>query len=199
MKEIFINNSMNLIHKYYPNYSDVKLAELKYGLLGLYLMITKSIIIFGIAIYLGIFKDLLIFTIIYNILRASSFGIHASESWICLIFSAVIFILLTYMSLNVSIPINIKIILGIIGIMFMYKNSPADTARKPIISPKRRTIYKTISTLLAIIFVICSIVIDNEFLSNAFILSLMLQNIMVAPTTYKIFGEPYDNYKSYQS
>ena len=49
MKEVFINNSMNLIHKYYPNYSEEKLAELKYGLLGLYLMITKSIIIFGIA------------------------------------------------------------------------------------------------------------------------------------------------------
>ena len=67
MKEVFINNSMNLIQKYYPNYSETKLAELKYGLLGLYLMITKSIVIFGIALYLGIFKELLIFTIIYNI------------------------------------------------------------------------------------------------------------------------------------
>lgn len=198
MKEVFINNSMNLIHKYYPNYSEEKLAELKYGLLGLYLMITKSIIIFGIALYLGIFKELLIFTVIYNILRAPSFGMHASKSWICLVSSASIFILSTYLSAKISIPINIKIIFGIIGILLMYKNSPADTAKKPIVSPKRRRIYKTVSTLIAIIFVIASIVIDNNFLSNSFILSLMLQNIMVAPTTYKIFGETYDNYKSYQ-
>ena len=198
MKEVFINNSMNLIHKYYPNYSEEKLAELKYGLLGLYLMITKSIVIFGIAIYLGIFKELLIFTVIYNILRAPSFGMHASKSWICLVSSATIFILSTYLSAKISIPINIKIIFGIIGILLMYKNSPADTAKKPIVSPKRRKIYKTISTLIAIIFVIASIVIDNNFLSNSFILSLMLQNIMVAPTTYKIFGATYDNYKSYQ-
>lgn len=198
MKEVFINNSMNLIQKYYPNYSETKLAELKYGLLGLYLMITKSIIIFGIALYLGIFKELLIFTIIYNILRAPSFGIHASKSWICLVSSASIFIFFTYLSATISIPINIKTIVGIIGIILMYKNSPADTAKKPIVSPKRRKIYKIISTFIAIIFTVLSIVIDNNFLTNSFIFSLILQNIMIAPTTYKLFGEPYDNYKSYQ-
>ena len=198
MKEVFINNSINIIHKYYPDYSEERLAELKYGLLGLYLMITKSIIIFGISLYLGIFKELLIFTVIYNILRAPSFGIHASKSWICLVSSATIFILSTYLSVNIVIPINIKIIFGIIGIILIYKNSPADTAKKPIVSPKRRRIYKLISTVIAIIFAIASIVVDNNFLSNSFILSLILQNIMVAPTTYKIFGEPYDNYKSYQ-
>ena len=198
MKEVFINNSMNLIQKYYPNYSETKLAELKYGLLGLYLMITKSIIIFGIALYLGIFKELLIFTIIYNILRAPSFGIHASKSWICLVSSASIFIFFTYLSATISIPINIKTIVGIIGIILMYKNSPADTAKKPIVGPKRRKIYKIISTFIAIIFTVLSIVIDNNFLTNSFIFSLILQNIMIAPTTYKLFGEPYDNYKSYQ-
>lgn len=198
MKEVFINNSMNLIHKYYPDYSEERLAELKYGLLGLYLMITKSIIIFGISLYLGIFKELLIFTVIYNILRAPSFGVHASKSWICLVSSATIFILSTYLSVNIVIPINIKIIFGIIGIILIHKNSPADTAKRPIVSPKRRRIYKLISTIIAIIFAIASIVVDNNFLSNSFILSLILQNIMVAPTTYKIFGEPYDNYKSYQ-
>ncbi len=198
MKEVFINNSMSLIQKYYPNYSEEKLAELKYGLLGLYLMISKSIIIFGIALYLNIFKELLIFTIIYNILRAPSFGMHASKSWICLVSSASIFILSTYLSINIHIPINIKLIFGILGIIFIYKNSPADTKKKPIISPKRRRIYKTISTIIAIAFVIISLIISNNFLSNAFIFSLLIQCIFTSPTMYKICGEPYNNYKNYQ-
>lgn len=198
MKEVFINNSMSLIQKYYPNYSEEKLAELKYGLLGLYLMISKSIIIFGIALYLNIFKELLIFTIIYNILRAPSFGMHASKSWICLVSSASIFILSTYLSINIHIPINIKLIFGILGIIFIYKNSPADTKKKPIISPKRRRIYKTISTIIAITFVITSLIISNNFLSNAFIFSLLIQCIFTSPTMYKICGEPYNNYKNYQ-
>ncbi len=198
MKEVFINNSMSLIQKYYPNYSEEKLAELKYGLLGLYLMISKSIIIFGIALYLNIFKELLIFTIIYNILRAPSFGMHASKSWICLVSSASIFILSTYLSINIHIPINIKLIFGILGIIFIYKNSPADTKKKPIISPKRRRIYKTISTIIAIAFVITSLIISNNFLSNACIFSLLIQCIFTSPTMYKICGEPYNNYKNYQ-
>ena len=198
MKEVFINNSISLIQKYYPQYSEEKLAELKYGLLGLYLMITKSIVIFGISIYLGIFKELLIFTIIYNILRAPSFGMHASKSWICLVSSATIFILSTYLSFKLSIPINVKIIFGIIGIILIYKNSPADTAKKPIVSSKRRKIYKFLSTSIAIIFVVSSMLIENNFLSNAFILSLLIQCVLTSPTTYKICGETYDNYKSYQ-
>lgn len=198
MKEVFIDNSMNVIKKYYPQYSEEKLAELKYGLLGLYLMITKSIVIFGIAIYLGIFYELIIFTVIYNILRAPSFGIHASKSWICLVSSASIFILSTYFSMNMTIPINIKVIFGIIGIILIHKNSPADTAKKPIVSPKRRMIYKTVSTIIAITFVIISLVIENNFLSNAFILSLLIQSVFTSPTMYKICGETYDNYKSYQ-
>ena len=59
-------------------------------------------------------------------------------------------------------------------------------------------IYKIISTIMAIIFVICAIIIDNTFLSNAFILALLIQCVLTAPTTYKICGESYDNYKSYQ-
>ena len=198
MKEAFIDNSMNIIKKYYPNYSEVKLAELKYGLLALYLLISKSIIIFGIALILGIFKELLIFTLIYNFIRLPSFGIHASKSWICLVVSSMVFILTTYLCNAIIIPINFKIVLGIFGIILMNKNAPADTAKKPIISPKRRFVYKTISTFLAFIFVICSLIIENSFLANSFVLALIIQCVIIAPTTYKICGETYDNYKSYQ-
>lgn len=198
MKEVFINNSMGIIKKYYPNYSEDRLAELKYGLEGLYLMISKSIIIFGIAIYLGIFKELLIFTIIYNVLRAPSFGLHASKSWICLISSATIFILSTFLSVKMTIPINYKVIFGIIGILLIYKNSPADTAKRPIVSPIRRKVYKIISTAIAILFTLLSWIIESNFLSNTFILSLLIQCVFTAPTMYKLCGEPYDNYKSYR-
>lgn len=198
MKEAFIDNSMNIIKKYYPDYSEVKLAELKYGLLGLYLLISKSIIIFGIALILGIFKELLIFTLIYNLIRLPSFGIHASKSWICLVASTTVFILSAYLSSVIIIPINLRVMLGLIGIVLINKNAPADTAKKPIISLKRRFIYKTLSTLVAIIFVICSLIIENSFLANSFILALLIQCVITAPTTYKLCGETYDNYKSYR-
>lgn len=199
MKEAFINNSLKIIKTYYPQYSNEKMEELKYGLLGLYLLITKSIIIFAIAIYLKIFKELLIFTIAYNIIRMPSFGMHAPKSWICLVSSTTIFIFSSFLCKSIIIPINFKIILGIIGIILIHKNSPADTKKRPIINKKRRKIYKIISTSLAITYSVLSILINQNFLANVFIISLLLQCVFTSKTIYKMCKEPYDNYKNYQT
>jgi len=198
MKELVIGYSMDLIKKQYPQYNEVKLAEIKYGLASIYITISKTIVICAIAYILGILTELIIFTIIYNIIRMPSFGLHATKSWICLVSSTLIFIGSTYLCSIVEIPLLPKIILGIIGVLIIFKNSPADTEKKPIINPKRRLIYKIVSTTIALIFVILSITIPNDFLSNSFIFALVIQCFMTSKTVYKIFGLPYDNYKNYR-
>ena len=47
-------------------------------------------------------------------------------------------------------------------------------------------------------FVVISILTNNNFLANSLIFSLLIQCVFTSPTMYKICGEPYDNYKSYQ-
>ena len=79
----------------------------------------------------------------------------------------------------------------------MFKNSPADTKKRPIVNKKRRKVYKVVSTILTIIFSVLSLVIKNNFISNSLIFSLILQNFMISPITYKIFKLPYDNYKEF--
>ncbi len=199
VKDLIITGSLNLIRSNKPEYNEEKIEQIEYGLAGLYLAISKTIVIFIIAALLGILKELIIFTLIYNIIRMPSFGMHASNSTWCLIASTTMFISFSYLSTLINIPINIKLILGIIGIIIVFKNSPADTEKRPIINPKRRLIYKLISSLISVTFVILSLVVQNNFWSNCFILSLLLQSIMIMPTTYKIFNQPYDNYKTYTS
>lgn len=198
MKELFVGTSIDLIRKQYPNYDSIKLEEIKYGLASIYLMISKTIVIGTIAFILGILKELIIFTVIYNLLRMTSFGLHATKSWICLLSSSIIFIGCPYLCQMITIPILPKIIIGIVGVLFIFKNSPADTHKKPIINPKRRLAYKLISTMTATIFVILSITISNTFLSNSFIFALIIQCFVTSKNVYKIFGLPYDNYKNYQ-
>lgn len=198
MKELFVGSSMNLIKTNYPQYSEEKLAEIKYGLASIYITISKTIVIGTIAFILGILKELIIFTVIYNLLRMTSFGMHATKSWICLVSSTLIFIGSAYLCTMVTIPMLPKFILGIIGILLIFKNSPADTAKKPIINPKRRLVYKFTSTFTATIFVILSITIPNTFLSNSFIFALIIQCFITSKAIYKLFGLPYDNYKNYQ-
>ncbi len=198
MRDIVINNSINLVKRQYPEYDDEKIAVIKYGLEGIYLTISKSIIIFSVAYFIGIFKELIIFMLIYNVIRMPSFGVHASSSKICLITSTITFIASTYLCTIISFSIWIKLLLGIICTAIIFKNSPADTAKRPIINKKRRWGYKVISTLLAVLFVILSIVIQNNFVANAFLISLIIQSIMTSRITYKLFNQTYDNYKNYQ-
>ena len=56
MKKKFLDSSINLITRY-KEYTKDEIAIVKYGLESIYLIITKAIIIFGIAIFLGILKE----------------------------------------------------------------------------------------------------------------------------------------------
>ena len=196
MKKFVLDKCMNIIKKN-MQYNDTKLEEIRYGLEGIYLTITKIIIISALSIILGIFKEYLIFLIIYSIMRAPSFGIHASKSWICLITSTISFIGFPLLSIYTTLTETMKIIIGAISIIGICLFSPADTIKRPIINKTRRKVYKILSTILAIIYIILSIKINNNFISNCFIYSTILQNILISPLTYKIFKMPYSNYKEY--
>lgn len=196
MKKFILDKCMNIIKKN-KQYDDIKLAEIKYGLEGLYLTISKLIIITTIAIILGILKEYLIFLLIYNIIRMPSFGLHASKSWICLLSSTITFIGIPLIINKIQIDNIYKIMIGIIATIGIYAFSPADTKKRPIVNKKRRKIYKILSTIISIIYVILSIIIKDNYISNSLLFSILLQNILISPITYKIFNMPYNNYKTY--
>lgn len=196
MKKLVIGSAMNFINKN-CDFDDEKLAEIKYGLEGLYLTVSKLVIIFSLAYILNIFNEMIIFLLIYNISRTFGFGIHATKSWICLLSSTFTFILSPLLCKYLIMHTYLKVIIGIILIYLFYKNAPADTHKRPIINPKRRMFFKYTSTILAIIFVFLSITLNNNFLANCFLISLIVECIMISPTVYKLFGLPYNNYLKY--
>ena len=90
-----------------------------------------------------------------------------------------------------------KIIIGIIFTIGIMLYSPADTKKRPIVNKKRRKIYKILSTIISILYVVLSLIIKNTYIENCFIFAIILQNILISPITYKLFKLPYDNYKEY--
>ena len=196
MKKVIITKCMDYIKKN-TEYDDIKLKEIEYGIVGIYLTITKLIIIFILAILLGIFKEVIKFLFIFNILRATAFGLHATKSWICLLSSMLIFIGIPIISMNIYIDVYIKIVINVICCIFILKNAPADTKKRPIVRKKRRLIYKILSLITALIFSILSITINNQFISNCLLFSLILQNLLISPLVYKLFKLPYNNYITY--
>lgn len=197
MKEYVVKNSLCLIKKYNPTIDQISLAEIEYGLVGIYLTITKIIVILLLACILKIIPEVIIFMIVFNIIRTCSFGLHATKSWICLISSILIFILVPIVCQYISLTSNMKFLIGIITIFFIYKNSPADTRKRPIVDKKRRRIYKLLSTIITITFIILSLCINSNFLSNCFIFAPIVQCFLISPMVYKLFHLPYNNYKTY--
>lgn len=195
MKEFIINNSMNFIIKN-KHYSKKELEKIRYGFASIYLLISKFIIISSLAYFLNLFQELIIFITIYNLIRIPSFGLHASKTWVCLLTSTIIFILIPYLCTIIEIDDYIKLIICLTCIVLLFKNSPADTKKRPIVSIKRRKIYKIITTIIAITYTRLVFIIDNIFIINCLIFSLIIQAFITAPLAYKIFKLPYNNYES---
>ena len=192
MKNFVINKSVNYIKKY-NNYSNDEIEIIKYGLEGIYLTITKVLIIIILSIILGIFKEVIIFLLLFNIIRSTAFGLHATKSYICLLSSTLVFILIPYLSLYININMFIKSLISILCILYIYKYAPSDTYKKPIVNRKRRLIYKTIATLICICYSFVLLFVDN-FLSNALLFSMIVECFMISPIVYKVFKLPYNNY-----
>lgn len=196
MKKKFLNSSIELIKKN-KKYTNDEIEMIAYGLEGLYLTFTKMIVIFSLAIILGIFKEVIILLITYNIIRAQAFGIHASKSIYCLISSIILFIGGAFVCKYLVLPVWIIIVCSIICNICLFLYAPADTYKRPLVNLKKRKRFKFISLLLGIIYTILIIVLRDYSIINYLLIGMIEAVLMILPITYKIFNLPYDNYKKY--
>lgn len=196
IKNLVVDKSMNLI-KELDKYDDTQLEEIKYGIEASYIGITKVITILLLSACLGIFKQTFTFFLFFNLLRFTGFGLHASKSIWCWISSIISFIGLPFISMHIEMPNICYIILPIICIICFILYAPADTIKRPLINKKKRKIYKIITTILGIIYLIAINLINNILLKNTLTFALILQTILILPITYKIFKLSYNNYLNY--
>lgn len=197
MKQFILSKIKKDIKKQYPSYSNEKLDEIMYGVEGLYMTITKCIIIFTVSIVLGILKEVLILLIFFNILRAVGFGMHASNGVVCLISSMVVFLGIAYISNKLVIKTPIVIITYLICIILYFLFAPSDTKKRPLIKKKKRTIYKVLSITILLIYLIISLVIKNNLVINCMLFGALIELFLINPISYKVFKAPYNNYKNY--
>ena len=197
MKKRFLTYSTGLIKKYYPETDDIKMEEYAYNLEGFYLTITKMLVIFPLAIIFGVIKELLIILLAFNILRAQAHGLHATKSWICLLSSSIVFILVPLIAKTIKIQFIYKIIINIIGLLLIGIYAPADTVKAPIIKTERRKKYKINSIIYTVILIIISLLIKDSTISNLIIFTIWIEVFLILPITYKIFHLSYNNYIEY--
>lgn len=146
---------------------------------------------------MGLFKEFLLFTLFYNIIRIFAFGMHASKSYICLITSIIIFITMPYLALVINVHIILKITLSIFSFVMIALYAPADTHKRPLIKVQKRRRLKTASLLITILYIVIILLSDNALISNIVLLALITEIILILPITYRFFKVPYRNYNLY--
>ena len=196
MKDRYLKLTTSFITKYHT-YDDDELDKLRYGLEGIYLSVTKLIIITLIAIIIGIIKEFILLLIFFNIIRFTGFGFHAGKSYQCLIFSTLLFIGVPVIMLYGEFSKTLLISVGMICLVPLAIYAPADTVKRPLPNKKKRKIRKFSTILITLIYIILIVHINNYSLNSMLICSLILESIMVLPLTYKIFKQPYRNYRNY--
>lgn len=195
MKEKFIVNIVNFA-KRNKEYSDDEVAIMRYALEGIYLTFTKILVITLIAIVLGLFKEYIWFVLLYTPIRSVSFGWHANTTKECWIVSILAFILIPYTFSIITINKIAKIILLTFSIIMFIVYSPADTKKRPIVSKKRRLLFKAAS--LIITFAYCYYSLNNaNLISNLMIASLLYQSMLINPLIYKLSHQEFNNFKAY--
>lgn len=199
MKEKFLKNSIEKIKKKYPEYDEDKLEVISYGLEALYITITKTIVIFGIAFLLGVFKEVILILLFYNVIRTTAFGMHAKKSSHCYIISGVLFIGAAVLCKYVYINGYIKIIVSLVSFITIIKYAPADTYKRPLLNEKKRKIYKVISIVNSLIYVILICLFKDSLIASYITAGLFDASLMIHPLTYRVFHMPYNNYKSYET
>lgn len=195
MKESVLNHTISFITNNQKNLTEEEKEKLHYGLEGIYMTITKLIIIFLIAFLLGFIKEFIITLLFFNIIRFPGFGFHASKSIVCLISSTILILGLPYLFTNIEIIIIFKVILCIISIITFIICAPADTWKRPLTNKRKRIIRKIFACSLAIIYSVLIIIFNNYEISNLLLASLLIETILISPIMYLIFKEPYMNYK----
>ena len=194
MKEQFLNSTINFLSKY-NSYSEHDIKKLKYGLEGIYLTITKLVIVLLLSIILDIFKEVILVLIFFNIIRYFGFGFHAEKSSECLFLSIINFVIIPFIFIRIDFQLCMSLIISSFCIINYILFAPADTIKRPLKNKKKRLIRKLLTILTALVYVLIIVISRNSYITNILLSALIVQVIMVCPITYKLFRQPYNNYK----
>ena len=197
MKSFFLGRSLQMVREIYPDYDSDKLDEIRYGLEATYLSITKLVVILGVSLLLGIFKESVIVLVLFNFLRLTGFGLHATKSWMCWVSSSITFLLVPFFCKSLVLPNYILVAISVVCLINFLLYAPADTVKRPLIHKKRRLLYKVSTVLIASLYTVLIFITKDTFLQNSLASAMLIEGALINPYIYKLFNLPYNNYKNY--
>ena len=196
MREAFSNKCLNIVCKY-NNYTEIQRTKMKYGFEVLYTIVTKTLGILLISLFLKTLLQTIVLMAFYSTLRLFGHGIHAKKSSHCWVSSILCYGIFPLLIKHYVINKYIILIMWFIAFFISLLWAPADTPKKPIINKKKRIIDKTITCAATIILIITVFISSNNLINNSIFFAYIMHAISINPLTYKLFNIPFNNYKNF--
>ena len=187
MKDKVVDYFFEKIKKNRPDLDIIKLEELRYGLLGLYTLITKTSVIIFLSIVLGFFKDFIIFLMFYSILRGVGYGTHAKSNIMCWIYSTVLLLGIPYIFTLLKLSTVVKSIIWSICFLNFVIFCPADTDKRPMINKVRKLKFKLVILIISIIYLV--LIFKVEYIANMLLAAMILESFLANPLGYILMGQ----------
>lgn len=196
MKKKFIESGCQFISKY-EDCDDLKIKKLRYGLEAIYNLLTKTVVLFLIALLLGVWKEYFLLIFMYSLVRMYTYGIHAKTTLACWMTTTPIYIGGCLLIKYVIIPQPISYIIWAMGFISFLIWAPADTPAKPLIHADKRKKQKIKACMLCLLLLVVLIICPIKMITNSICYSLVVQSICINPITYWLTKTPFANYKLY--
>lgn len=187
MKDKIVDYFLKKIEINRPDLDIIKLEELRYGLIGLYTLITKTSVIILLSLSLGFFKEFIIFLFFYSILRGVGYGTHAKSNIMCWIYSTTLLLGIPYLFTLLKISIFVKSIIWSVCFLNFVVFCPADTEKRPMINKVRKLKFKLAILVISIIYLI--LLFNVDYISNLILAAMVLETLLTNPLGYILMGQ----------
>ncbi len=187
MKDRVVDYFLEKIQKNNTELDIIKIEELRYGLIGLYTLITKTTVIILLSIILNFSKEFIIFLFFYSILRGYGYGTHAKSNIMCWIFSTVLLLGIPYIFTLLKLSDFIKSIIWSICFLNFVIFCPADTEKRPMINKVRKLKFKLVVLLTSIIYLI--LIFKVASISSLLLAAMVLETLLTNPLGYILMGQ----------
>ncbi len=185
----------NRIRKEMPEIDDERAEVINYGLQNIIGEIPKIFLLFIIAFFLNILKEVVFMFLVLIPYRGASGGFHLKTHLGCILGSAIFYCGTVFLSQNIILEEVAKyILIGIIWIfgMIMIKlYAPADTENVPILSKKDRKKKQIIAYISYTIGIVFAIVIQDSTISNILLFGNLVQTLTITKLAYKLTKNKY--------
>lgn len=161
------------------NLDRIQFLKVRLGMQVVVSNIAKFIVTYGLALIFHVFWYTLVTHIAYMILRFYAHGAHAKSSLLCHIQNILIFLIMPWLIVKLSIGHFTMLLFALIGYFIVITYAPAATKKQPI--PKRLVKRKRIlSIVLYMLLVIISFIVKEPY-SQLILFGLIVESTTLLP------------------